>query len=360
MKKAISIAMILILVMSCIFTGCSSNDVSSGDGEDGTKWAIVYATTLGDMSFNDSAKEGLDTLKDTEENFDYNYFECANDATKYEAAFIDYADSGEYSMIWSASTSLREACEKAVAMFPEQKFALYDTEAQTPADNTYSMTYKQNDGSFLVGMVAAYVSETGVVGVIGGDDIDVINDFVVGYIQGAKQANENIKVAVSYIGGFTDVAKAKELTLAQFAQGADVCYQVASGAGLGVIEAAANEGKYAIGVDSDQAAMYAQTDPELASCIVTSMLKNVGASIVRAYEKFEEGTIPWGENEALGIAEGGVGYVIDSNYNSAVSAENQEAILEAEQMVIDGDIIVETVYGKDTEFMTELRNSVKP
>ena len=183
------------------------------------------------------------------------------------------------------------------------------------------MTYSQSEGSFLAGAFAALVTTSTelkganpdkVVGFVGGMDIPIINDFKSGYEQGAKYIDQDVKVVSSYIGNFADAPKAKELSLAQInSQKADVVYQVAAAAGLGVLEAANEKDVYSIGVDSNQ------NDPYPGS-VLTSMMKNLDTSTFRALELFKEGKLPFGSFEELGVKEDGVGLAQDDLYNEHV------------------------------------------
>ena len=179
--------------------------------------------------------------------------------------------------------------------------------------------YKQNEASFLAGAAAAVLTTKGeranpekIIGCVGGGDNPIINDFMIGYIEGAQYIEPDIKVAVSYAGTFVDSTKGKELGLAQMnQQGVDVCFQIASQTGIGVLDAAKDTGAYAIGVDGDQAAAFQNSDPEMASVITTSVMKRVDQSLLRAVQMAEEGTLPWGTTEIIGLKEQGVGIVYD-------------------------------------------------
>src|SRR5699024_1561170 len=144
-------------------------------------------------------------------------------------------------------------------------------------DNVYSIVYKANEAALLGGYVAAKASEENVIGFLGGMDQPVINDFLLGYIQGATLADENTKVATTYVGSYTDSSKGIELSVALFYEGADVFFNVAGGSGVGLIEAAVEQNNQVFGVDSDQALMYKELgNVTFADVIPTSVLKNVG------------------------------------------------------------------------------------
>jgi basic membrane protein A len=221
--------------------------------------------------------------------------------------------------------------------------------------NVYSITYKQNEGSYLAGVYAAAMTsqfiegmnEGLVVGSLGGEEIPVILDFMVGYEQGAQDTHPDIQVIRQFVGGanpWNDPAKGKELAKAQYSQGADIIFQIAAGSGQGVFEAAAEDGRFAIGVDSDQALIVEEADPDQATRILTSMMKNVDNSLFRAIQLHLDGTAPYGQAEALGIAEGGVGLARNKYYEEATPDEVKQMVDEAEQKILNGEITVETAF----------------
>jgi basic membrane protein A len=188
------------------------------------------------------------------------------------------------------------------------------------------------------------MTETGIVGAVGGQDIPVINDFIVGYKQGVLAASADNQVLVNYADSWNDPAKGKELALAMYQQGADYVFQIAGGTGEGVFQAAQEVGKFAIGVDSDQGLIYEETKPELAAVIPTSMMKNVDNSLYRGLKMHLDGTLVYGTAEALGVAEGGVGLAKNKFYEEMTPQDVKDVIAQAEQDLIDGKIVVDTVF----------------
>lgn len=361
MKKVLSLALVALLALSLVLTACGGNNGGEENpGEEKITVAMVYGSSLGDKSFNDSSYEGLKRLAD-EGIIEFDYFECAADYTKAEPAFLDYAASGEYDLIISASTSIREYAEKIALQYPDQMFLFYDvTPMIEDRDNIYAITYKQNECSYLVGLLAGKTTKTNVVGTIGGDDIEVINDFCVGYSDGVLEANPDCKVAVAYVGNWEDTARMKELTLTQIQQGADITFQVAGVAGQGMFEAAVEKGTYAIGVDSDQALAYEDSYPEYSEVIITSALKNVGDSLYFAIPKLFSGELKFGQDDAWGIKEGGTGYVVNKYTEAVVSQETIDYIADVCEQVIAGEIEIDTAIGKDQDWIIAWRDSVKP
>jgi basic membrane protein A len=218
--------------------------------------------------------------------------------------------------------------------------------------NVYSFTTKQNEGSFLIGVYSAAMSMTDtegmnpepILGAVGGGDIPVINDFIVGYEQGACLVSEESSVLVQYAGGWNDPARGKEISLAMYEQGADIVFQIAGATGDGVFEAAEEAGRYAIGVDSDQAGIIQPTDPEKADRILTSMMKNIDNLLYRAIANYVNGELVLGEEEILGILEGGVGLAYNDIYDAATPDNVKELIAAVEEAVVNGDIVVNSVF----------------
>jgi len=183
-----------------------------------------------------------------------------------------------------------------------------------------------------------------VIGSVGGQEIPVIVDFMLGYEQGARDSNPDVQIIRQFADSWNDPAKGKELAKAQYNQGADIVYQIAGGTGQGVFEAAAEDGRYAIGVDSDQALVIEEADPDQAARILTSMMKNVDNSLFRAIDLHLKGELPYGQIEALGIAEGGVGLARNKFYDESTPDEVKSLVDEAEQKILAGQITVETAF----------------
>ena len=338
------------------------------------KAALLLNGTLGDKSFFDSANEGLQKLKDEvgEDVFDFKVEQMgatAADEPKWAPTLLDYCETGEYDVIIIGTWQMIEALADAAEQFPDQKFMFFDeTFDFTTGDykNIYNVLYKQNEVSFLVGAAAAMMTTdeslpmidpaSKNIGFLGGMENPIINDFLLGYIQGAKYVEPDIKVAIAYVGNFYDSAAGKDLALAQYQNGGvDVGYNVAGAAGLGQIEAAVDAKKYAFGVDSDQAALL----PEKADFIPTSALKNVGNSLYRAITLDMDGELEYGVAESLGFAEGGVNLVKDAHYEKMLSEEIRTKIDELEQKIIDGEIVVDSAMGKTTEEIEAIKASVQ-
>ena len=174
--------------------------------------------------------------------------------------------------------------------------------------------------------------------------IPVIDDFIVGFEAGAKAVLPDQKVLKQYANSFSDPATGKEIAKAQFGQGASIVFQVAGGTGQGVIEAAAEAGHYAIGVDSDQALVYETSRPETAARIITSVMKNVDNAVVRSVTLLKEGKLPLGKAESLGLKEGAIG-LADNKFTKAIVPQTVMTEIDAvKAAIIDGKIAVPTAF----------------
>lgn len=373
MKKLLSLVVILILSLSVFLVGCGSKDEGSqGDaGNTGDKkLKIVYYAngSKGDKSFFDSADAGL---KEIEQKFGAKtkYIEGGVDQSKWVPAIEDLSQE-DWDIIIVGTWQLKEPLEKIAKENPDKKYIIFDSEVDYEKyglKNVYSITYKQNEGSFLAGALAGKVTTSSmpnanpekVIGFVGGMDTPVINDFLVGYIQGAKHAVPDIKVLTSYIGDFVNSPKGKEMALAQYNNKADVVFQSASQAGLGALDAAKEANKYAIGVDSDQTLMYADSDKTKAELILNSVFKRVDKSLVRAIDLELQGKLPWGTTENLGIKEGAIGICDNEYYTKNVPEDIRNYVKDLEAKVSSGEIKVESAMGMSTDKLNEIRNSVK-
>jgi basic membrane protein A len=312
---------------------------------------------LGDKSFFDSAQRGVDRAV-AELGIEAETIEAGLDQTSWEAALTDAAANLEYDIFIVGTFQMIEYLQALAPQYPDKKFVIFDAPVDytvCECSNVYSITYKQNEGSYLAGVYAASMTtqqidgmnEGLVIGSLGGQEIPVILDFMLGYEQGAKDTQPDIQVIRQFVGGnnpWNDPAKGKELAKAQFSQGADIVFQIAAGSGQGVFEAAVEDGKYAIGVDSDQALIVESSDPAQAERILTSMMKNVDNSLFRAIQLHQEGTAPYGQVEALGIAEGGVGLARNQYYEQSTPDEVKAAVDAAEQQILNGEITVQTAF----------------
>lgn len=354
--------LILVLALIVLFGLSACADKEKDDGADKPlRVALMLNGTLGDRSFFDSANNGMQMVKDQLENIDIKVVEMTGDDTKWEPAILDVAEEG-YDIIISGTWMMQEIFTRNAPEYPDQHFIIYDSAmdySEGGFGNVYSIEYKQNDGSFLAGVVAASLSETGQIGFVGGMDNIVIMDFLVGYIHGAKTVNPDIKIASSFVGDFIDAAKAKELALSQYEMGVDIIFSCASNAGDGTMQAAKERGKFAIGVDSDQAMLYKDVDPELANLIPTSVLKRVDISLFRAIEAAQKGELEWGTRIAMGIPEDGVGLADNEIYQELVPKETRDLVDEYTEKIKNGEIVVVTAFDMENEDLLKYVDDAK-
>ena len=355
LRKILVLTLTLLMVLSCTaFAVAETRPL---------KVALLLTSNLGDKGFYDSAANGLKLIGEAFPGSETKCVEMGQDPSVYESNICDIAESG-YDYIIIGTSPCVEVLQELAPQYPDQKFIIFDFDVdRTTGDfsNVYSISYKQNEGTYIAGMVAGMLSESGVIGFIGGMDLPIINDFLIGYIEGAQSVNPDIKVAVAYAGTFVDSAKGKELALAQInQQKVDVEFAAASTTGVGALEAAYESGKCAIGVDGDQEAAFRDTNPGLADAIKTSMLKRVDMSLLRAVKLAEEGTLPWGTCESVGLAEDSVGVVIDGMLTKTLSAEQMEKITEAIAKVKAGEITITSAMNMDPADFAKIVEKVAP
>ncbi len=349
--KKVSVLVIVVMMVSVslnVFVGAARAD-------DKLRVVLYLNGTLGDKSFFDSAARGV-TMAVDELGIMGKVIEGGYDSSRWEPDLAQLSEGG-WDIIIAGTWQLTEFVEKYARMHPDTAFFTYDTTVDYSAGdlgNVYSILYSQNEGSFLVGALAAMITTSDlpaanpekIIGFLGGMDIPVINDFKVGYTEGAQYIDPEVKVLTSYIDSFSDSAKGKELGLALYDQGVDIGFNVAGQAGLGLLDAAKNKDRYVLGVDSDQYLLFAESDPEKAAWVVTSMLKNVDLSIFRGIKMFKEGTLANGQAEVLGVAENGVGVAQNENFTKLVPEEYRAKIKEIEEKILSGEITVGTAFGE--------------
>ena len=255
-----------------------------------------------------------------------------NDPVATEMLIRDAAQNSE--LVLTAGYQMGDVLALVAPEFPDVNFAIFDVVLDIP--NVASVNYKSNEGSFLVGAIAALKSESGKIGYIGGADVPLLQEFEAGYVAGIHAINPDAEVTVEYISkdatGFGQPEKAKELALAQYANGIDVIYTAAGGSGQGVLEAAQETQKFIIWVDSN--------GNHLAPGIVlTSMTKEIPASVQRIIQETVEGNFMAGIRY-FGIADGGVSYAVDEHNQPLLSDEDIATVEALKAKIIAGEIVV--------------------
>jgi basic membrane protein A len=294
----------------------------------------------GDQSFNDSAAAGLDQAKE-----DLGIEADESEATDGEAEsareerLVTFAEAG-YDPIIAVGFAYAESVGKVAAQYPDIHFAIIDDASLADVPNVASLTFAEEQGSFLVGAAAALKSKAGHIGFVGGVQVPLIEKFQAGYEAGAKTVNPDIKIDVTYLSqppdfsGFGDPAKGKTAAAGMYDNGADIVYHAAGGSGGGVFEAAADAKGLAIGVDSDQ---YNTADPSVQGVIMTSMLKNVNVAVYNYLTEVAGGTFPTGQT-IYDLSVDGVGYATSGGQIDDIKDQ-----LEAfKAQIISGEIKVPT------------------
>ena len=284
-----------------------------------------------DKSFNQGVYEGVERYKE-ESGTEYREFEVTNE-TQREQALRRMAQRGA-DPILGVGFAQAGPMESVAKEFPDTRFTLIDGVVDLP--NVQSIVFKEHEGSFLVGLLAAMASENDTVGFVGGMDIPLIRRFACGYEQGAKHADASVDVIQNMTGttpsAWNDPGRGSELAKGQFDRGVDVVYAAAGGTGVGVYQAAADGGKLAIGVDSNQNYLHPGT-------MLTSMLKRVDVAAYEAFKSAADDTWEPGM-KVLGLAEDGVGWALDEHNEELISDEMKSAVEEAVAAIEAGDIAV--------------------
>jgi len=292
-----------------------------------------------DKSFNEAAFAGAQRwAKETGGSF--RDIELQSEAQR-EQALRRFAEAGANPII-TTGFAFATPVEAVAGDYPDTKFVNIDGWMPEIPDNVLMISFQEHQGSYLVGMLAAMASKSGTIGFVGGMDIPLIRHFGCGYAQGAKAVNPDINIIANMTGttpsAWNDPVKGSELTKAQISQGADVVYAAAGGTGVGVLQTAADEGIYSIGVDSNQNYMHPGS-------VLTSMTKRVDVAV---YEAMKAGADVQTGSMVLGLAEEGVGYAVDEHNEALVSDDMRAAVEEARAKIISGDLDVVSYYANDS------------
>lgn len=336
-KRNISLILALVMIMS-LFAGCAKPAETPAEPTpaetpaepEAPKYSFGMVTDvggIGDKSFNDSAWAGI---------------ERAGQELGVEPKLLQSTKQDDYppnlgSMAQSVDLTLavgflfEDAMKTAADQYADKLFGVIDTVVDKP--NVMSVTFKEHEGSFLVGLIAGLTTKTNTVGFVGGMDFPTIHKFEVGFIAGVKSANPNAKVIVNYTGAFDNPDKGKEVALTQHQQGADVIFHASGACGIGVIQAADEKDFWAIGVDMDQSAESTKNK------VLCSMIKRVDTGTYTVIKAYADNAFKGGAANAieLGLKEEGVGY---SDGGNNVSAEVAAVVDKYEAAINDGTIVV--------------------
>lgn len=322
----------------------------------------LLVSTFSDNSFQQSAYEGAMQLQeDYPDQLQVDAVEMGDDDTTWEDAFYEAADEG-YDIIIGTGYQNEETFSELPKEYPDIKWILFDQSLDFSAGdltNALSVVFESNQSGYMAGAAAAYYSKSGVIGFVGGKDSVTVNEFLVGYIEGAQSVNSDIKVLTAYNGSYTDTANAKSLTEAQIADGADVVFQCAGGAGNGVIEACSEaDGVEAIGVDSDQSVTLEGTGYE--DVVMTSALKNLGTVLQGLVVDYmnDPSSVPFGSEVDAGFDIDGVGIVYNDQLTAAIGEDDVAALEDIQSGLADGSITCDSATDMTSDEITALIDSV--
>lgn len=290
-----------------------------------------------DKSFNEAAYNGAKRWVE-ETGGSYKELEMQSEAQR-EQALRRLAETGANPIVMTGF-AFGNTLEEVAPDYPDTKFVIIDAVVEQP--NVKSIMFAEQEGSFLVGVLAAMASESKTVGFIGGMDVPLIRQFGCGYAQGVKYQNAEAEVLANMTGttpaAWNDPVKGGELTKAQISQGADVIYAAAGGTGIGVLQAAADADILSIGVDSNQNHLHPGK-------VLTSMIKRVDNAV---YDAFTAGADVETGAQVLGLADAGVGYALDENNKDLITEEMKARVDEVSQQIQSGEIKVHDYYTDNT------------
>lgn len=306
--------------------------IAAGASAATPKLGIVYdAGGKFDKSFNQSAFEGAERFK---KETGIKYIEVqANSDTQAEQVMRGLARK-KLDLIAAVGFAQTQAVQKVAQEFPDVRFVLIDSVAK--GNNVNSILFKEEEGSYLVGVAAAMASKSKKIGFVGGMDIPLIRAFACGYNQGAKAVNPKIEIIQNMVGttaaAWNDPAKGGELARAQFDRGVDVVFAVAGGSGMGTLQMAKEKGKLAIGVDSNQNYLHPGS-------MLTSMVKRVDLAIYDSFNQVKNGTWKAGVTHR-GLKEGGVDWILDKDNRAVVTPAIEKRVNEAKTDIVNGKVKV--------------------
>lgn len=346
-------ALVLATTMLVSLTACGAKKEAATETKDTTSTETTTEDTtakvdfkvgmvtdtggVNDQSFNQSAWEGLQAFG-TSTGADVSYLESTQE-TDYAPNLDKQVDEGK-NLIWGIGFAMADAILTSAETNPDVNFAIIDNAYETTPSNVTGVMFRAQEPSFVVGYVAGLTTKTGKVGFVGGMTGNIIDQFEYGYRAGvdyaAKELGKTITVDVQYADSFSDSAKGKAIATKMFSDGCDIVFHAAGGVGVGVIEAAKEAGKFAIGVDRDQAYLAPEN-------VLTSALKKVNVAIELVSTEAMNGTAIGGQTYNYGLAEDAVG-IPENNPNMDPAV--YEKAMAVEDLIKDGTIV--PAFNKET------------
>jgi len=335
MKKLTKIFSVLVLI-GLLISACGPQ----ASAPQAQKVVYLINGALGDNAFYDSGKAGIDAIA-KQYGVETRTIECNFDAGKYQPslqAAVDYAD-----VIFVISYGFEDQLKEIADKYPQKTFVNIDTVVQNSKNTITSVDFIEEESAYLAGMVAGLttldtsiknINPDKIIGAVGGDVDPVVQAFIFAYENGAHAIDPEIKVETKSLGGaWDDSAKGKQAALQLYDMKADVVFQIAAAAGMGVLQAAKERDLYAIGVDTNQ------NDIEPGH-VIASDVKNVGKAIENVFKTIKDGTYKPGQVLEYGLAQGGVDIALDAKVQ-VLPKSIQDKVLEARQQIIDGKLKIE-------------------
>lgn len=340
MKKSFSLIVSLVILFSFISISSCGKKQENTTSTDNSKLKIGLVFDVGgkgDKSFNDAAYKGLERAK-KELGIDFEVID-PGDGSDRESALRRLSSRNDIGLIFGVGFIFTDDITQIATEFPGKKFACVDytiTPGKEIPSNLLALEFKEEEGSFLVGAIAGLLTKTNKVGFLGGMESALIKKFESGFTQGVKYVNPDCKILTAYVSvtgdGFKNAPKAKEISLTQYSNGADIIYHASGLSGVGLFEAAKESNKLAIGVDLDQ---YSEAPGQ----VLTSMTKQVDEVIFQAVKDYIRNTFT-GSTKTLGLKEKGVDYVYDDNNKNLITEDIRKKIEQIREKIINGEIKV--------------------
>jgi basic membrane protein A len=355
MKRVASILLITIILL---LTACQSGKIMYVG--DSPNVALIIANR-GDKGFNDSAIIGLNVSKQ-DHGTNLTILEHDNNPENFEKVFLEAVNG--YNHVIMMSSTMKETLEKYAADYPDIKFLMYDGEvdwSKGDYKNVYCIIYRANEASYLAGYLAAATTKTGVIGFVGGVDNTNINDFAVGYVEGAKKKNPDIQIYLENAHSFNDIEKGKDIARRMIENDVDIIFSAAGAVNLGVLDVLTENDLPMIGVDTDQYSLFmASGQGNLAEHILTSATKDISNALYQAIENYTTREVITGETKIIGLKENGVSLVRNDHYKATVPQAIQDEIDAIEEEIISGTIVVPSARTLSTAEIQAIFQSVQP